>query len=107
MSSSASSERTSSGMSPAKALSGIVAELRVACAQTARAPERWAAACASRARRDLPTPAPALTTTPRQSASPMASVMRMSSVSRPTSGHVAESDDVAAGDLAVMARAEL
>jgi len=37
----------------------------------------------------------------------MASVIRVSSVSRPTSGHVAESDDVAAGDLAVMARAEL
>ena len=90
-------------MRPAKAPSGTVAELRVACAQTARAPERWAAACASRARRDLPTPAPALTTTPRQSSSPIASAIRVSSASRPTSGHVAAREDVAAGDPPSMA----
>jgi hypothetical protein len=55
----------------------------------------------------LPTPAPALTTIPRQSASPMASAIRPSSVSRPTSGHVAERDDVAAGGPGFMARAGL
>ena len=85
--SSVSSDRASSGISPANAPSGTAAALLVACTQPTSAPSRSAAACASRARRDLPTPAAALSTTPRHAASPRADAMSPSSISRPVSGH--------------------
>ena len=56
--------RTSSGRRPANAPSGTDAALLVACTQSVSAPSRPAAACASRASRDFPMPAAAVTTTP-------------------------------------------
>ena len=87
ISSSVSSVRTSSGSSPASAPSGTVAALLVACTQSTTAPSPTAAAHASRASLDFPTPAFALITTPRQSGSALACAIRANSSSRPINGH--------------------
>jgi hypothetical protein len=94
ISSSGSSERTSSGIRPANAPSGTLAALLVACAQWVIAPSPAAASSASRASRDLPTPAGALTTTPGRS--PRARAIAASSPSRPMSGQAAATPSVTA-----------
>ncbi len=90
ISSSVSSERTSSGISPAKAPSGTAAALRVAWTHATGAPAASARAQASRASRDLPTPASAITTTPLTPASARAAPIASSSASRPISGQTAD-----------------
>ena len=82
-----SSERTSSGTRSATAARGTAEALRVACTQSTNAPLRSAATCASLARRDFPTPASAIRTTPWQPMLARADAIASSSRSRPTSGH--------------------
>ena len=83
---SVSSDRSPSASRPASAPSGSVAALRVACTQSTSAPSRSAAAIASRASRDLPTPAGPRSTTPSTSPARRTRLSRSSSSARPTSG---------------------
>ncbi len=97
-----SSARASGGSISAHAASGTAAALRVPCTQHTMAPASAAAATASRASRDFPMPAGAVTTTAGQAPLVRTLAIRSSSWSRPVSGQACDAPEPTRAPATVM-----